>query len=118
MPELPETTTYQIRRLRRTPTVFDDGKRIFHQRLQVEMQPGIGNAAAPTPTVLVRFSDTNGKTWSNTRELSPGSVGQFRRIMRLFGLGSAYNRTYEIVVSDPVAWAMMQAFAELEPGTH
>lgn len=115
---LPETTTFPIRRLRRTPTVFNDGKRIFHQRLQVEMQPGIGNAAAPTPTVLVRFSDTNGKTWSNTRELSPGSVGQFRRIMRLFALGSAYNRTYEIVVSDPVPWAIVQAWVDIEGGGH
>ena len=117
-PVLPGTTTFQIRRLRRTPTIFADGNRIFHQRLQIECQPGIGNEASPTPTMLIRFSDDGGLTWSNTREATPGEVGDYLHMVRLYGMGSAYNRAYEVVVSDPAQWALIQAWTDLEAGSH
>jgi hypothetical protein len=115
-----EAETTQIRRLRITPTVSHDGKRVVHKRLQIEMQPGIGATAGlgQVPQVLVRASNDGGLTWSSAQVLTPGSQGQYQRLMRSYAMGSAYNRTYEIVVSDPVPWCIVQGWLDIEGGTH
>ncbi|HEX2594758.1 MAG TPA: hypothetical protein VHL34_24860, partial [Rhizomicrobium sp.] len=65
-PVTPSTTTFRIRRERVTPTIFSDGKRVFHRRLQLDCQPGIGNATDPgaTPAMLVFTSDDGGVSWT------------------------------------------------------
>lgn len=115
------TTTLQIRRLRRTPTLRDEGQRIFHQRLQIYMQPGIGTIGgqAEDPQMMVRWSDDGGFTWSDEEWISAGIQGTYQAIAQLFNLGAARTRCYEVIVSDPaVGWCLMDAFIDLEKGTH
>jgi hypothetical protein len=69
-----------------------------------------------TPTIWVRWSDDGGNTWSNVRAMTPGTTGQYTHLMRLFALGSAYNRMYEFVCSDPVPWVFVQGWIDAKPG--
>lgn len=115
-PVTPSATTFRIRRERVTPTIFSDGKRVLHRRLQLDCQPGVGNAVDPgaTPTMLVYTSDDGGVSWSSPRELSPGAIGQTLQQMKLYQLGSAYNRTYKFVCDSPNAWVIVQGFLDID----
>lgn len=119
IPDAPATTEYEIRRLRRTPVVSDTGQRIYHNMLQVDVQPGIGNATAPglNPTVLMRMSDDNGMTWSSVRKASAGVQGAYNDRVMFWRNGMSRNRVYEFVMSDPVAqWVIVQCWISAEAG--
>ncbi len=112
-----------IRWVRRTPTIFSDGKRVFHRRLQVDMQVGVGLSVAADehdhdPIILQRQSDDNGMTWSSFREMTMGAQGNYLKIARLFQLGAAYNRVYELSGDSPVKFCLVQAFLDIEGGDH
>lgn len=115
------TEEYRIRWVRRSPTVFSDGKRVFHRRFQVDFQPGVGLAVADgeqdhDPIVLTRTSDDGGATWSNWREMSLGARGNYLKTMRLFQLGAAFNRVYEISGDSPTPLCIVQAWLDIEGG--
>lgn len=115
-PVTPSATTFRIRRERIPPTVFSDGKRVLHRRLQLDCQPGIGHTTDPgaVPTLLVYTSDDGGNTWQGPREMFPGQIGQYAKQMRLYQLGSAYNRVYKVVCDSPNAWVIAQAFLDID----
>ena len=114
-PEAPPTRELAIRCLRRSPHVSDTGQRIFHRRLQLDFQPGIGNAAATNPTVMLRTSNDGGFTWSNERTGHVGQVGRYLTRVQWFQLGAARDRVYEVVWSDPATgWCLVQAFIDVE----
>ncbi len=112
-----------IRWVRRPPTVFSDGKRVRHTRLQLDMQVGVGLSVAADehdhdPIILVRSSDDNGQTWSSFREMTMGAQGNYLKIARLFQLGAAYNRVYELSGDSPVKFCLVQAFLDIEGWDH
>lgn len=113
---IPGGTVYRIRRERISPTVFSDGKRVLHRRLQLDCEPGIGNANDPgaVPTLLVYTSDDGGHTWQGPREMFPGEIGQYLKQMKLYQLGSAYNRVYKVVCDSPNQWVIAQAFLDID----
>lgn len=113
------TTERVIRRLRRAPHIANQGNRVFHNRFLIDMQTGIGNVVDPgkTPEVMLRWSNNGGKTWSNEHWMSAGELGHYFTRVYATRLGQARDRIYEIVVSDPVAWTLIAAFIDLEPGT-
>lgn len=120
-PTPPTQTTFPIRWQRRSPTVFHDGKRLFHRRFQVDFAPGVGLPASTDsqdPIVMVRTSDDGGFTWSSVREMTLGRQGNYLKQMRLFQLGAAYNRVYEITGSDPVNLCIVQAWLDVDEGAH
>lgn len=120
-PETATTETYRIRCVRRSPHVSDTGQRIFHQRLQCDFQPGIGNTNAPgeDPIVAMRYSNDGGFTWSSARTAPVGAKGQYRTRCQWWRLGQARDRVYEVVWSEPCrGWNLVQAWIELEEGTN
>lgn len=122
-PVAPETETFPIRWLRRSPTVNHDGKRLFHRRFQVDFQPGVGLAVADgahdrDPIVLVRTSDDGGFTWSSFRQMTLGERGNYLKQMRLYQLGATYARVYEISGDSPVPLCIVQAWLDLDGSDH
>lgn len=112
------TVEYRLRWLRQSPTVFSDGKRIWHRRFQVDFQPGVGPTDGDDPIVLVRTSDDGGFTWSSFREMTLGQRGEYAHQMRLFQLGAAYNRVYEISGDSPTRLCIVQAWLDIDGGDH
>lgn len=92
--------------LRRAPYVWDGGERerVFHSSLQIQFRAGVGlqTGQGSAPQIMLRWSDDNGRRWSNERAESVGAAGETlnRCIWRL--LGSSRARIYEARISDPV----------------
>jgi len=78
-------------------------KKIRHKNLELEIETGVGlvSGQGADPKVMMRFSDDNGKTWSNERWRDIGAIGTPVRV-RWNKLGASRDRLYEFTISDPV----------------
>jgi hypothetical protein len=106
-----------VRRLRRAPAIFAENERIQFPAFELDVQPGIGlengdltGGQGVDPQVMMRFSDDGGRTWSNERMRSAGKIGEYQTRVRWERLGTARRRVFEISVSDPVPWRVLDAY--------
>ena len=110
-----------IDRLRRSPTVLNENQRIYHAELMLDFDTGQGpqppltdGAGNPRPPqVILRYSDNRGKTWSNQKVCGVGYAGEYNTRVVFFRLGVSRNRVYEMRVSDPVVWVLVDAYLRL-----
>lgn len=110
-----------IRRLRRSPPVSNEMQRIYHAELTVDFDTGLGpqpplldGAGNPRPPqAQLRFSDNRGKTWSNGKIAGCGLAGQYQTRVIYRRLGQSRYRVYELVVSDPIPWAIVDAYLRI-----
>lgn len=106
-----------IRRIATSPPLKKD----VWGALQIEFEHGVGlsNGQGSDPTVALRWSD-DAKTWSNVHNRQTGKIGEYltRAVWRRLGqpkrrvLGKPSARIYEITVTDPIKWVVIDAFAE------
>jgi hypothetical protein len=62
-------------------------------------------ASAPNainPSMMLRWSDDGGFTWSNERDIPIGMSGQYKNRAIARQLGQSRDRVYEVSISDPV----------------
>ena len=113
-----------LRRIRRTPYIQTETQRIFHNRLQFELQTGLGpipsltdNAGNPRPPQLtVRWSDDGARTWSNDHPVNCGAAGEYTARAFVTRLGSTlHGRVYEADMSDPIPWYFSDAYLDADP---
>jgi hypothetical protein len=104
-----------IRRVRVLPTLHGDGERVFVDRIELYLEPGLapqpGNVAAD-PQVLLSLSYDGGKTWGNERRGSAGLVGQYHRRVAWPRCGSGWAVTPMLTCSDPVPWNLIDCFVD------
>lgn len=107
-----------IRRLRRAPHITQEDKRIFISQFQLILEPGVGNRSEPglDPQVMLRVSHDAGHTWEPEQQMSAGELGHYRKRVIARQLGQARDLVFEVTVSDPVAWNLVEAFLDVEPG--
>lgn len=107
---------YPIRRLRQAPHISGESRWTVHNRLQLDMEVGVGVATGlgEDPQVMLRWSDDFGKTWSNEHWVSAGRLGEFKRRAIWRRLGRARQRTYQVSMSDPVKWCLIEAYLDVE----
>jgi hypothetical protein len=122
-----------IRRMRRAPHLWNDLASVAYRRLQVDLEVGLARSSKPqvdvdgmlaldkqqlglNPTIMLRWSNDGGKTWSNEHWTTAGKVGEYRKRARWSRLGSARDRVFELVCSDPVPWRVIGASLGVEPG--
>jgi hypothetical protein len=108
-----------IRRLRRAPHVAQEHRRIAYARFALDLQRGVGlpTGQGADPLVTVRLSRDGGKTWGEPVPMRAGRLGAYTTRVVARRLGQARDAVFEVTVSDPVAWALVQAWLDLEPGT-
>lgn len=121
MANLQDTGT-NIQRLRRTPTILNENARITHAELMVDFDTGLGpqpplldgDGNPRPPQAILRWSNDRGKTWSNQHVQGCGFAGEYlaRAVWRR--LGQSRHRVYELRVSDPIPWIIVDAY--LRPG--
>lgn len=109
-----------IRRLRRAPHLSNENRRVFYRTFELDLKRGIGTPRPPgdDPQVLLRMSRDGGRTWGEEIRLPAGKIGEYTRRARAARLGPARMAVFEVVVSDPVPWALVGAWLELESGNH
>lgn len=92
--------------VRRSPHIWDKPgrERVFFNQLQIEFTPGVGlqTGQGSNPTLMLRFSDDGGFTWSNQLTSSIGVAGATKYRCMFYLLGYAdRDRVWEMQYSDP-----------------
>ena len=50
--------------------------------------------------------------------MAAGALGAYQARVMARRLGQARDTVFEVMVSDPVAWSLVGAWLDLEPGAH
>jgi hypothetical protein len=101
-----------IRRLRRSPHLVEENKRIQYGRFELDLERGMGPSAGQgsDPLLSMRYSNDGGRTWTQERTARAGKVGEFdcRAIWRRQSAGR--NRVYEVTSSEPIRHVWTDAY--------
>lgn len=105
-----------IRRRRVGASTFNENKPIEHRRVEFFLEMGLGATSGPgsDPMIMIRASDDGGKRWGNEHQLSVGKIGEFGKRAYLTRLGIPRDRVYELTVSDPIPYRLIDAFLNNE----
>ena len=105
-----------IRRVRQCPHTGDRDQEVTFDRLQMDMDVGEGLSVGQgsDPTMMLVYSNDAGNTWGKELWRSAGKQGDFRIQVAWSRLGTAKNRVFKLVVSDPVPWRLVGAWLEME----
>lgn len=79
-------------------------------------QSATGPVVARGPQCSLRYSDDGGHTWSNYRIADCGQLGQWKARVVFRRLGRSRDRVYEISMSDPIYWSVVNAYLKALPG--
>ena len=90
-------------------------KPLFVPMLELTVESGVGNTAAPQPTVTMERSRDGGQTFESARERGMGESGNYSRraIWRRMGRVARYD-VYRFTISDPVKFVGMQLTADIQ----
>jgi hypothetical protein len=105
-----------IRRMRQAPHLADRDQEVTFDRVQMDMDVGQGLAVGQgsDPTMMLVYSNNGGNTWGHELWRSAGKQGDYRIQVAWSRLGTAKNRVFRLVVSDPVPWRVVGAWLEQE----
>ena len=62
------------------------------------------------PTMMLRWSDDAGHTWSNWHPADTGAPGAYKSRVKWRRLGHARDRVFEVQASDPIPWRLIDAY--------
>jgi hypothetical protein len=110
-----------IRRVRRAPTITSELNWVFHSALKVYFFNGLGpqpplldgDGNSRAPQAMLRWSDDHGETWSNSHLADCGSAGQYKVRTIWRRLGCSRYRVYELTMSDPIPWSIVDAYLDV-----
>ena len=105
-----------IRRMRQCPHLADRDQEVTFDRLQMDMDVGEGLAVGQgsDPTMMLIYSNDGGNNWGKELWRSAGKQGNHRIQVVWSRLGTAKNRVFRLVVTDPVPWRLVGAWLETE----
>lgn len=109
-----------IRRLRRTQTTGDSARRLFFGPLCVDTEVAVANADAPAPQMMLRYSDDDGRNWSDEETADMGRVGEYWAQVKFAPSGCSepgHGRVWELSCTDPVPFCVFGADVEVTKGT-
>jgi hypothetical protein len=65
------------------------------------------------PQMSMRISNDAGKTWGPERWRTAGRIGEYRTRVDWTRCGSARDRVFEVVSSDPIPWRIVDAYLDI-----
>lgn len=105
-----------LKRLRRTHAISIDDRLINWKKLKLLMDYGstpLTSGQGSDPTLVLRWSDDYGRSWSSDKFLSLGIMGAYTKTIVKTGMGRSRNRIFEMYVTDPVPFTMIGAIAQV-----
>ncbi|MCC6800416.1 MAG: hypothetical protein IT325_09875 [Anaerolineae bacterium] len=114
----PQGARRAIRRMRCSPHVTRELKRVFFHSLQIQFQPGVGipSGQGADPQAMLRYSDDGAHTWSEVITTPIGRMGEYQARAIWRRLGAARDRVFEVSVTDPVYAPIISANLEFSEG--
>lgn len=111
--------TTGLRRVRRAPHLTQEQKRTTYYKFQLYMEVGLGlsSGQGSDPVAMLRWSDDGGQTFGNIIEAGAGAAGDYSALVQWYLLGQGRDRIFEVSVSDPIPWRLVDAFLDLRVGT-
>jgi hypothetical protein len=107
-----------IRFMRRGPHIANEQLLITHHLFQLDLEVGLGlsTGQGSDPQVMLRWSDNGGQTWGNEHWRSGGKIGKYGRRVMWRRLGDSRDRIYEVAMTDPIPWRIIDAFMRVSVG--
>jgi len=99
--------------MRRTSYLSSNQNRVKNSAVELVMDTGHGPVDGES-CVNLRYSDDNGYTWSNYRQILLNDISNRGFRVRFTRLGSFYQRVYEIMVSSNVKKDIVSASGSFE----
>ena len=109
-----------IRRVRRAPIITNENKWLMFHSFELAMNVGVGltSGQGSDPQVMLRWSNDNGKTWSNEYWMGAGALGGYNSRVSWSRLGRGRNRVFEVSMSDAVKWELTSASLNTSAARH
>lgn len=100
-----------IRRLRQSPHICQNEKRIRFNSFELLAEPGVGlsTGQGTSPVAVLSWSDDGGHTWSNEHQSSIGVMGAYRNRARWNRLGIGRDRVFRVATSEPAPMTWLGA---------
>src|SRR5262245_52203076 len=107
---------HTIRRLRRAPHVSDEDRQIVYRAFELDLERGtaLPSGQGAAPQVTLRCSRDGGETWSEPVRMAAGAIGEYTARCLARRLGVARDMVFEVTVSDPIPWTLVQAWLDLD----
>jgi hypothetical protein len=114
--------------MRQSPHLTDEQISLFFHQFQLDLEVGLGAAAgrqtpygaagteSVDPQVMLQWSNDSGHTWSAEHWVSAGRLGRFKHRAIWRRLGRGRNRVWRVVVTDAIAWHLLDAYVQVEKG--
>lgn len=110
-----DVTGQPMRRVRRVPTLFNEGQRFRLDEIEVLVEAGLSSPG--TPLVTLNYSKDGGKTWAQAASAeSAGATGEYRQRVVFTRLGVARDFGLEIVCADDYLYRLVGATMRLTLG--
>lgn len=108
--------TEVIKWLRSFRAPVKDMSRVRHNKLQLDCEAGVGVTGGDEPTVMMKFSDDGGHTWSSEvwRSMGIGSIGEYakRVIWNRLGMTKGQPRIYELSGTAAVKTVLLNVYLD------
>jgi len=116
---IPTDDGQSIVRVRRCPHVGEELKWIYYKSATVDLETGLGLpfGRGANPQVMLRWSNDGGHVYTPFVNGSAGRQGEYRLRVSWNRLGRARDRVFEVRVSDPIPWRLLDFYMDLEGGT-
>lgn len=94
------------------------------QQWRLELTYGVGSVDLTTiplgligrgPVMTLRWSNDGGHTWSNPYDRDCGQAGAYNARVYWQRLGRSRDRVYEISMTDPIPWRIIDAYLYTDP---
>jgi len=98
----------------RAPTANMNRER--HTRMQLDCEAGVGLVGGAEPTVILKWSDDGGHTWSNEiwRSMGIGSIGEYNKrvVWHRLGMTTGQPRIYELSGTAAVKTVLLNVYLD------
>ncbi len=108
-----------IERVRQTQVITEEARTYTMNRLVLDFDTGLSlieEGLGSNPVISMSYSDDGGRTWSREQDRSIGATGEWNKRVIWTRLGTFRDRILRFRMSDPVAGAIIGAYADLQPG--
>lgn len=110
-PDCSDDNGETILRERITPLINPQTTRIVFDSVELSLQ--VGQDTNINPLIMFDWSDDEGRSWSNDRQVNIGAIGEFKKRVIFRRLGQSFGRVFRLRISDPARLVILGAKARV-----